>query len=525
MARKRSTKRRGRTRAGALARGASLDTAEKAALVISGGGAHGAFAVGAVDVLFNEANLDFDIFVGTSTGALVCSLAIIKEVAALVDIYTSVTQDDILKANSIFELLTVKDGIYDTAPLRNLIDQKLTPARFKKIMDSPKTLIFTAVNLKTGRLEYWSTKPLANPISSGEVKIIPNNDIELFKRALLASASEPVFMTTTQIENDGAHYTDGGLREIAGVEVAIELGASTVHTIVMSPDDADIPDDKNNSYTIAQMALRSADLAAREISRSDVQVGTLNLHAVNYIRHVEEAYLNSLVVATDLVRTGVITNQQFQDMFPANSVDRTRNPFKHKANFRSLFIIRPRKDTILEKSGLDFEPEVMKRNMERGRKEGHRPIRVPEFLIVADAGGVRGLARATKQKAKAKRGRATGTTRVLATREVARAVEPLSEAVIQELLLRSLQSARGRSDLIWDDIEDIKIEETPFENPPPPFTDHEQCIDFVQAIFQKELHKGYPNARTLNLGVFWLRRQFTWAGYAPILLKRVKTVA
>jgi NTE family protein len=45
----------------------------KPALVLSGGGSRGAFAVGAVEVL-HEANIAFDIIASTSTGALIAPL-------------------------------------------------------------------------------------------------------------------------------------------------------------------------------------------------------------------------------------------------------------------------------------------------------------------------------------------------------------------------------------------------------------------------------------------------------------------
>ena len=48
----------------------------KRALVISGGGSKGAFAVGVLKQLFaTYPNLDFDIYVGTSAGSLVVTLA------------------------------------------------------------------------------------------------------------------------------------------------------------------------------------------------------------------------------------------------------------------------------------------------------------------------------------------------------------------------------------------------------------------------------------------------------------------
>ncbi|MEO7768554.1 MAG: patatin-like phospholipase family protein, partial [Ferruginibacter sp.] len=45
------------------------------ALVISGGGSKGAFAIGILKKLFKEyPNLEFDMFVGTSTGSLIVPL-------------------------------------------------------------------------------------------------------------------------------------------------------------------------------------------------------------------------------------------------------------------------------------------------------------------------------------------------------------------------------------------------------------------------------------------------------------------
>ncbi|MCH7760005.1 patatin-like phospholipase family protein [candidate division TA06 bacterium] len=44
--------------------------ATKRALVMSGGGAKGAFELGAVDTLVRDLNLEFDVIAGSSTGTL-----------------------------------------------------------------------------------------------------------------------------------------------------------------------------------------------------------------------------------------------------------------------------------------------------------------------------------------------------------------------------------------------------------------------------------------------------------------------
>ena len=54
------------------------------ALVISGGGSKGAFAVGVIKRLQQEyPGLEFDMFVGTSTGSLIVPLVAMGEMATL----------------------------------------------------------------------------------------------------------------------------------------------------------------------------------------------------------------------------------------------------------------------------------------------------------------------------------------------------------------------------------------------------------------------------------------------------------
>jgi NTE family protein len=56
----------------------------KRALVVSGGGSRGAFAVGAIRQLLTIfPGLDFDIYVGTSTGASIVPMAALHEFDAL----------------------------------------------------------------------------------------------------------------------------------------------------------------------------------------------------------------------------------------------------------------------------------------------------------------------------------------------------------------------------------------------------------------------------------------------------------
>jgi predicted acylesterase/phospholipase RssA len=92
----------------------------KRALVISGGGSKGAFAVGVIKQLQQiYPSLAFDIYVGTSTGSLIVPLAAIDEISLLEEIYTTQSKGTIVKELRIGDRLNT-DSVFDANPLWNL---------------------------------------------------------------------------------------------------------------------------------------------------------------------------------------------------------------------------------------------------------------------------------------------------------------------------------------------------------------------------------------------------------------------
>jgi NTE family protein len=67
------------------------------ALIISGGGAKGAFGGGMAEYFIKQANKQYDIFVGASTGSLLVPLLALGEIDSLKKAYTSIQQKDIFK--------------------------------------------------------------------------------------------------------------------------------------------------------------------------------------------------------------------------------------------------------------------------------------------------------------------------------------------------------------------------------------------------------------------------------------------
>ncbi|GIX48022.1 MAG: hypothetical protein KatS3mg131_2233 [Candidatus Tectimicrobiota bacterium] len=228
-------------------------------LVVSGGGAHGAFAVGALKALA-AAGVRFDGVVGTSTGALIAPLVATGELDLLEEIYTSVRTRDILRWWP-WNLLAVR-AWYSTGPLEKLIARQLTPERYARLLASPTQVWLATVALQSGQVTYWNPRqgPGGQPLS-----------LEVFRRALLASASQPVLMPL-QAMPDGLQHADGGLREIAPLRKAIDEGAEAIWAVVLTPA---APSLRREPYrSVLAIAGRTLDLLLAEIVAGDVHTAT-----------------------------------------------------------------------------------------------------------------------------------------------------------------------------------------------------------------------------------------------------------
>jgi len=95
----------------------------KTALIISGGGCKGAFAVGIIKSIYEHYGRDgwFDIIGGTSTGALIAPLAALMKdsfnyqfnaLSDLIQLYSTSKTKDILNKKNIFQLLWSLDCFY-----------------------------------------------------------------------------------------------------------------------------------------------------------------------------------------------------------------------------------------------------------------------------------------------------------------------------------------------------------------------------------------------------------------------------
>ena len=313
----------------------------RTALVVSGGGSRGAFAVGAIEVL-KERGYDFDLISGTSTGALIAPLVAVDRVDRLHDIYTQTTTKDVLRKNWLGGFI---ESIYDTTPLRKLINRELDALDLPaQLYLSHRRILVCTVNLQSGKAEYWSQRP------GPGVRMIP--DRETLARALLGSSNQPIFTPPVEVPRfSGEQHLDGGLREIAPLSIAIEHGARRIVVIVLCPEDA--VTSKDPYRWLLPIGERALDLMTQEIVTNDLkrarQVNELLDHIRTLQERLEEARAN-----------GKLTSELYDELHGAIAA-----PYLAEKRLLELIVIRPL--THLPTNGLDFEPEVMQEMLQTGR--------------------------------------------------------------------------------------------------------------------------------------------------------------
>ena len=320
------------------------------ALVISGGGSKGAFAVGAIQRL-REAGITWDLVVGTSTGALIAPLITTDDIATLVQLYSTVTTEQILTPRGPIDIFT-HDSLYDTTPLWHLIQDTITPEKYQQIVASPIAAYLTTVNLQTGTTVYW-TQHQSGPVGDPQTTATPL-DRPTFLRAMLASANQPVLMPLVEIRFDHQQYGDGGLHEVTPLKLPIELGATIIEAIVLSPAQ-DSPVTHVYTSIFATLA-RVISLLVDNATVMDIQRATLINQAIDY-RNALLATATSLLTPTQ--RTTLFDNPAHPDPFAPYAL-------------LTLHMIRPPQP--LPTDGLTFDPPVLQQMIQMGRQAAEQAM-------------------------------------------------------------------------------------------------------------------------------------------------------
>lgn len=210
------------------------------ALVLSGGASKGAFTAGVIRYLLRDKQMSFDLAIGTSTGALAGGPALLGEYNYMGNIYAGVEDSDIYKNGPFFKLLNLfkKVGPVSASmkPLHETVRQYyLDWGKLQKLIDMNKEFVVTIVNVRTGKIEYVSSKQVK---AKGKKKISP----ETFVNAIVASCSEPVFTRPIRVFGKEPNspmrkdlFYDGGVKEFLPFEHAVKLGAKEIWAVSTHP--------------------------------------------------------------------------------------------------------------------------------------------------------------------------------------------------------------------------------------------------------------------------------------------------
>ena len=245
------------------------------ALVISGGGAKGAFAGGLAQSLIQSHGHNYDMFLGTSTGSLLITHLAIGEIEKLKQIFSNVRQKDIFNVCPF--IIHKKDGKFlsrmnhwgifwqffkrkktfgESRALRKLLENSLSKEEFIRAKELKIPIVTTVSNLTRNRVEY---------------KYLSDCSYNEFIDWIWISCNMVPFMSL--VKKNGCEYGDGGFGNIVPIQEAINLGATEVDVIVLSTRHKRVS--KKHSTNALGLLLSSMDFMLDQIRNDDIFIGNL----------------------------------------------------------------------------------------------------------------------------------------------------------------------------------------------------------------------------------------------------------
>jgi NTE family protein len=287
--------------------GAAADTAERAAavsaapprtaLVLSGGGARGAYQAGVLQGLVEQGLIaagpsPFHVIVGSSAGSINAGLLaahadeLSAGIARLVEMWAAIEAHDVFRtdigslgrigARWAWDLSfggalrhVQPKSLLDTAPLRALLG-RIPFARIDAHVRSGAlyAVAVAATDLYTanGHLFVHGHRQI-RPWKRSRWRI---ESVQLAAEHLMASSAIPIFFPSVRI--GGRYFGDGSIRNTAPLSPAINLGADRIVAIgVQGPGTAEPPQKRLAPPTIAQIAGVLLDAVMLDAIETDVE--------------------------------------------------------------------------------------------------------------------------------------------------------------------------------------------------------------------------------------------------------------
>jgi NTE family protein len=324
------------------------------AIVLSGGGAKGAFQIGVLEVLILEARRDYDVFCGVSVGSLHAAYLAQAEVPHPPDDAKSLENlgrafaqlrgiwlERIGGNASVYRrrfagvagVLGGADSVYDPRPLRELLAATLRPERLRR---SGRALRIQHVSLETGELR---------TVSQDDPRVVDY---------VLASSSMPFLFPPVEV--DGEHLVDGGLRDITplGLAFRAEPPPEEIDVLLASPFEVAPAEFRDNFLGTARNAFhilgRTVEILTNEIYRNDVEGAET---------------LNALKAGWEAARHSVA------DAAARDTIDAVLR----RVRVARLRRFVPEREAVA--NALDFSPSGIRANYEHGKEVARRVLASP----------------------------------------------------------------------------------------------------------------------------------------------------
>jgi len=263
----------------------------KRALVLSGGGARGAYEVGVLKAL-REQGIEYDLAFGTSIGGINAAFYVQGKIDRMEELWTSLKATDIFRFPNIEQIRSIirgsRWGLFDTNPLEELLYREMNLDQFK---NSPTRVGFLTTDLCTL-----------------ETRMVTSDDINSHKELidiLMASSALPILFPARTLFGEG-FWIDGGLVRNTPIQTAINMGAKEIHIVLVEAEN-----DGVCPSNMVQVLARCADILLYASARDGIRL----VHEYNKLVHSgqfdnAEAEIEPLVIKvfqpSGKVNTGIL---------------------------------------------------------------------------------------------------------------------------------------------------------------------------------------------------------------------------
>ena len=219
------------------------------ALILSGGGAKGAFQAAAEKYAREEKGYRWDIIAGVSVGALNGTMLAMGKFQRLWEVWNGITNEQVYTGGfNLWSAIKVALGaksFYGNGPLWKLLQAEMEPQLVK-------------ADLRVGSVS----------LLSGEYIQFDKTEPQLAE-AVLASTVMPVIWTPVDISPARRCMVDGGVRNISPIGDILDSNPDEVVIINCSPE-SESPL-RTEPANVVDIGLRTLDILLNEVFRSDME--------------------------------------------------------------------------------------------------------------------------------------------------------------------------------------------------------------------------------------------------------------